>query len=370
MRSPPDSKVLPQKIRPLPKESVYTGRLSRACVYCGQGRKLVLFATGICGRQCFYCPLSSEKKDKDVVYANEARAKGNGNAEITREARLIGAAGTGITGGDPLAVPERTTRFIRLLKKRFGRRHHIHLYTSTPDIRIIRALARTGLDEIRFHPPPAAWKRLEKTQYFGAIAEAKALGMVCGVEVPAIPGEGAALAALAQSAEAAGADYLNLNELEFSETNAKALLARGFSVKDTVSSGVRGSRELAMKILKMHRGKMPLHYCSSSYKDGMQLRKRLLRRAKSVARPWDVVTKEGLLVKGIIACDQPSTLRSALIKTLGVPARLVNANRKRKRVEIAPWVLQEIAPQIAEPAYIVEEYPTADALEVEREALN
>ena len=41
----------------------------------------------------------------------------------------------------------------------------------------------------------------------------------------------------------------------------------------------------------------------------------------------------------------------------------------RGRLEIAPWVLEEIAPHLGRPAYIVEEYPTADALEVERTPL-
>jgi pyruvate formate-lyase activating enzyme-like uncharacterized protein len=41
----------------------------------------------------------------------------------------------------------------------------------------------------------------------------------------------------------------------------------------------------------------------------------------------------------------------------------------RGRLEIAPWVLQEIAPRLGRPSFIVEEYPTADALEVERTPL-
>ena len=38
----------------------------------------------------------------------------------------------------------------------------------------------------------------------------------------------------------------------------------------------------------------------------------------------------------------------------------------RRRIEIAPWVLEEIAPSLGRPSFVVEEYPTADGLEVER----
>jgi pyruvate formate-lyase activating enzyme-like uncharacterized protein len=52
-----------------------------------------------------------------------------------------------------------------------------------------------------------------------------------------------------------------------------------------------------------------------------------------------------------------------------VPRDLLAAVPGRKRVEIAPWVLEEIAAELPWPSYVVEEYPTADALEVERQRL-
>jgi len=49
--------------------------LSEGCRLCYKGTKMVLFVTGICGKNCFYCPVSEERKEKDVVFANEKRVE-------------------------------------------------------------------------------------------------------------------------------------------------------------------------------------------------------------------------------------------------------------------------------------------------------
>ncbi len=34
---------------------------------------MVLFVTGRCNTGCYYCPVSFEKKGRDVIYANELK---------------------------------------------------------------------------------------------------------------------------------------------------------------------------------------------------------------------------------------------------------------------------------------------------------
>lgn len=352
-----------KKIKKWPKDSAYTGRLPRGCVICEKGAKMVLLVTGECASRCFYCPLSKEKKGKNVFYANERKI--NRVEESLEEARLMDALGTGITGGDPLESIDRTVESIEALKKRFGRSHHVHLYTSLSDKRKIERLARAGLDEIRFHPPMRLWKSLGKTPFADAIRYAKRKGLVAGLELPVIPSRIDDIVSAIAFADAVGADFVNLNELEFSETNWRSLRSMGLDVKDDISSAVKGSQDIAYDLLKLDT-RVPLHYCSAAFKDGIQLRRRLLRRAKNVRMPHEVLTKDGTFLKGIIETDDFASVAAYIMNRYGVPGRLIWNNNKMKRLEIAPWVLEEIANELEHPSFIIEEYPTADRLEVER----
>jgi pyruvate formate-lyase activating enzyme-like uncharacterized protein len=345
------------------KGSAHTGRLPRGCVLCEKGAKMVLLVTGKCDKRCFYCPLSSEKRGKDVFFANERSI--TDTEGMLSEAHDMDALGTGITGGDPFLEVDRTVESIKALKSEFGKTHHIHLYTSQTDAKKIAKAAKAGLDEIRFHPPLALWGRLDKSPYAKAVAASKKQGLDVGLELPVILGRGKDLVGAIKFAEEAGLDFVNLNELEFSETNWRALRKLEFDVKDDISSGVMGSQRLALDLLRLD-ADVPMHYCSASFKDGVQLRRRIMRRAKIVKRPFEVLTKDGTFLKGIIETDEFSMTAAHILKKFNVPGNLICANTKKNRLEIAPWVLEEIAGELDLPSYIIEEYPTADRLEVER----
>lgn len=350
------------KVEPMEAGSAYTGRLPRGCVLCRQGTKMVLLVSGRCSTGCFYCPLSLEKRGKDVVYANELKARND--EDVIKEAKMIGAQGTGVTGGDPVTSLDRTVHFIKLLKKTFGKRHHIHLYTSSLDTSAFRALEDAGLDELRLHPPMEAWGRLEGS---GIADFKKSSRMKIGMEVPAIPGQEGELQRLVQYAQDAGLDFVNLNELEFSEGNWEELKERGMEVRDDVSSAVLGSEATALAVVEGGHT-IPVHYCSSSFKDSVQLRKRIKRRALRVALPSDMITDEGTLLKGVV--EGPMDEIMALLRDEhGVPEGLFRKDVEKERVEVAPWVLKELAPLLPYESFLVEEYPTADRLEVEREPL-
>ena len=109
------------KINDWLNDSKFIGSLSPACMMCSKGSKMVLFVTGVCYFDCFYCPLSFEKGGKDRIFADEWELSDENDTEkIIQEAKYIKATGAGITGGDPLLVWKRTKKYISLLKDEFG----------------------------------------------------------------------------------------------------------------------------------------------------------------------------------------------------------------------------------------------------------
>ncbi len=346
-----------RKIRQTKAGSLLVGEMPHGCRLCVKGAKLVLFVTGLCDRGCFYCPLSEKRKNKDVVYANERPVRRW--ADVLREAREMNALGTGLTGGSPTLRFRRLLRFIKLLKKEFGREHHVHLYCCADlPMSKLEALRRAGLDEIRFH-----------TWTIEPVERALKAGLNAGVELPAIPKTEKRLIEYLGRLDSIGCRFANLNELEFSETNARALLERGFQLKSETSMAVRGSERTAKRVLEWASTHvdMSVHYCPSRLKDAVQLKNRLIRKALHIAKPHEEITEEGLLFKGVIEGLSLSQLRSTrqrLIRRYSLSPKDVYVDFQKRRLEIH-WRLAEKLSKL-EPSLrfaLVEEYPTFDRLE-------
>lgn len=343
--------------------SACNGGLAKGCEHCIEGSKMVLFISGRCNTGCFYCPVSFEKKGKDVIYANEMRV--SDRSEIIAEAESMDATGTGITGGDPLLCIDRTINAIRMLKEHFGKEHHIHLYTSTMDVEKVSRLIDAGLDEIRFHPRTEDWSDMRRTP----LSEIVKMDIDVGIEVPALPDHEDALSSLIAYAGSIGIKFINLNELEFSESNWDMMGEMGYELKDETSAAILGSEQTAMRMLERYPD-IPIHFCSSAFKDGVQLRNRLIRRANHIAKEYDVVTEDGTILKGLIYADDLDAACGYMKGEYDVPDELILIDRERNRIEIASWIVEELADEIPFKCYITEEYPTADRLEVERIPLN
>jgi pyruvate formate-lyase activating enzyme-like uncharacterized protein len=360
-------------------ESSYIEPLSPACSMCAKGAKLVLLVTGMCPVSCFYCPISFKKGGKDRIFADEWELNNEDDVEkILKEAQYIDAEGAGITGGDPLVVWQRVHTYISLLKDTFGSAFHLHLYTSgARKTEHIPDLVAAGLDEIRFHPPPSQWKTMENSPLAKGILMALQTSADVALEIPTIPGMTKDILSLIHWADSVGLNWINLNELEFSERNAERLQRRGFDVKDDISAAVKGSEETATAVLTQISGEdlaIGVHYCSSSFKDGIQLKNRITRRAHHVAQPYEVITEEGTLLKGIVESKDltPTQLLVYLQKTYHIAPEKIHLNEEKKRVEMDVLLLDVIARKETTyhlSCYLIEEYPTADRLEVERTPL-
>jgi pyruvate formate-lyase activating enzyme-like uncharacterized protein len=364
------------------------------CQYCIKGEKLVLFITGVCGENCFYCPVSENRKENDVIYANERKI--NSIEEAIDEAHLCGSKGVGITGGNPLLKIERTCEYLRALKKEFkDSNFHAHLYTTPTflDENKLKMLKEAGLDEIRLHPTKFfnkyGKKDFDSDEFKNYMDDFLNKLKLCmdyikdvGVEIPSIPNYEEEIIYLAEELNEIGVKFLNINELEYSETNYVILKQKGFTEKNDFSSEILGSEETAQKVIKYFREKnenesnkfkLIIHYCPSALKDGIQMKNRLINRAKNIAKDYDIITDEGLILRGIISFKDLDDIDEVIdiLEYNEIPYETIDNN-----LYLSPYILEELIDELKKinydikfSAYISERYPTSDGLEVERTPL-
>ena len=322
----------------------YYSYLTEGCKLCRRGAKLVLFITGLCNNSCFYCPISLEKKGKDVIFANEREIKSFSDFE--EELNLMDAKGIAITGGEPLLKLERVLDFLKFSN---ALDLHSHLYTSIPAKKHVIERLSKYLDEIRFHPPELKSVNL----YEEPLKVAKKLGIESGFEIPAIKYDKNIVEILNKNDA-----FLNLNELECSPTNYEALIGRNFKVKDYYVD--------CSKIAKKYKVVKKFHYCTARFKDSVQFRRRLIRMAKNLAKMHGVyeVTKDGTLICGFIEGDAEK------IKVL---KKILRENNYKfvevdNGIEVSMTAVEKLGEYLKAEGLkisVIEKYPTSNRIVVE-----
>ena len=286
------------------------GNLAKGCELCVKGEKLVLYITGLCPRRCWYCPLSERRKNKDVVFINEWESSSLN--DLKREVELCQSKGAGITGGDPLSKLDRTITYIKFMKENFGEGFHIHLYTSFDLVtkENLSLLYNAGLDEIRFHADLDTRNENISGQFetssnsddklWGKVDIANEFKWDVGVEIPAIPDKLSQIKKVCDFFDKK-ISFLNLNEFEISDLNSDEMYSHGFDTKSDISHGISGSEEMSDEILEYCLNKsFNVHFCTGTLKDKVQMQNRFKLRAESVKTKFDVVSDEGLLIRGVI----------------------------------------------------------------------
>jgi pyruvate formate-lyase activating enzyme-like uncharacterized protein len=363
-----------RETREIEGDSLLVGELPLGCKLCTKGSKMVLFVTGLCDSSCYYCPISQDKSGQDVIFADEMPV--TDESDILFEAKAIKSEGAGISGGDPLCDLDRTLNYIRLLKQEYGPNYHLHLYTSQNDVSedVLRSLHEAGLDEIRFHPQTNDWSGIQR---------AIEMDVLVGLEVPAIPGKQEDLKKIAKRAEEMGVSFLNINELEASETNFDRLVSMGMRLTNMESASIEGSASTAREFLEWSEDglqNLSVHFCSARFKDSIQMRRRLERRLEQTIRNFEERDEQDpLLIVGVIRAvhghqlehEQLALIHTTLQNQFDVPTDLMNIDEIRNRVEVAPWVIEEISKQLREILVDMKdieigisfEYPTWDRLQ-------
>lgn len=273
--------------------------LCKGCKYCLYGLKSVLFITGLCEQHCYYCPVSSERFGKDVMYINDKLVK-NLEEDILEELDKCFSNGIAITGGEPLLVIDRVVKISHLLKREYGSNFHIHMYIHVSSLREenLKKLLSSEIDEIRVHAISLS-QVMSKVDLLHIIKDSN---IELGLEIPAIPGlESEIVNVIEYLCSNSLISFLNINELDVSSRNESEFLKRKF--KFTSYGSVDGSLKAGLKIAEIVYRKyswLKINVCSTRSKDQIQISSRLFRRNLRVSQYYDLVNDDGTLGRVII----------------------------------------------------------------------
>ncbi len=263
-------------------KSLAWGAISPACARCRTGvRSVSTFLSLACDRSCWFC-FNPNQHDYDRF----RDAPKDWRAELEELHRRLGGLDcVALTGGEPLLFPEEAVAFVRTARA-LAPNAHLRLYTSgaRADAALMGRLAEAGLDEVRFSVKldEDAARQQAVLDLMGAAAAVIPAVMV---EMPVVPGTGAAMERLLADLDARGVRGVNLLELCFPLHNAAAFRERGlklvrepylvpYSYGYAGALPVAGSEELALELMAgaIDRGTgLGLHWCSLENKNTAQI---------------------------------------------------------------------------------------------------
>ena len=330
--------------------SYLSGTLPRGCQLCVKGEKSVLFVTGLCSRNCFYCPLSDLRKNKDVSYANER--KFDDVSQLIKEIKLSNSKGCSLTGGDPLIKLDKTILFAKTLKKEFGKKFHIHIYLSTKlvDEKKLKELSNY-VDEVRFHPnlQNSIDAEIKKISLAKGLWQKKNIG----IELPMFPNQSNQIFKFIKKVSPY-ISFVNFNELEVGEYSEKTMNRKyktnkdGYTVKSSIKSG-----EKLIKRLEKEKLHLNFHLCTAELKNWHQYKNRL---KKHKTFPFSKETQDGTI---IYFSTTDNKIKEKLKK------RDYLEDNLKHQIIINPKKVRNLRNKFS--IKRIEEYPTYDREEVESE---
>jgi len=264
------------------------GPLSPGCELCAQGLWSCLFVNGQCNCRCFYCP--AEQNSVDMPMTNRVSFPDPG--EYVEYLEKFGYRGVGLSGGEPLLTFDTTLRFAAAVKKRFGDRVFVWLYTNGTlvDAAKLTRLADAGVDEIRFDIGATGYDLSKAGLAVGRITTVT-------VEIPAVPEDVPLLKKTIPAMQDMGIDHLNLHQLRVTPYNADKLIERGYSFMPGEKVTVMESELAALELMKFSAQNvgLPVNYCSFVYRHRYQNAAAKVRSAALVTKGHESLTETGII---------------------------------------------------------------------------
>ena len=310
--------------------------LSPGCRICAEGGWSCLFINGRCNCRCFFCPTSQDEIGLPTTNTVDFRTPADYVAYLER----FGFAGASISGGEPLLTPGRSLAFVTAIKRHFGDRMHVWLYTNGTLVHpeILNRLRDAGLDEIRFDIGATGY-RLDKLRL--------AVGVIptVTVEIPAIPEDRERMKSHMVEMRETGVNHLNLHQLRLTPYNFDQLAARNYTFvhgdKVTVLESELTALELLQYSLDQRLG-LPVNYCSFVYKNRYQALASRRRNAAFVGKGFETLTPAGYLraltlLGGTIDIGH----QVERFRAQALPAELWQLSHSKERLSVHPrlWPL-------------------------------
>lgn len=279
--------------------------LSPGCRICTEGGWSCLFISGRCNCDCFYCP--TDQSDLGLPTTNTVAFRHP--ADYVAYLERFGFSGASLSGGEPLLTPGRTLGFLAAVKRHFGDRIHLWLYTNGTLLsdELVLQLRDAGLDEIRFD--------IGATNYdLKALKRASGVFSTLTVEIPAIAEEVPRLKQLLPKLRDCGVQHLNLHQLRLTPYNYPRLQPRNYRYlhgeKVTVLDSELAALELLHHAVTEGTG-LPVNYCSFAYKHRFQARAARQRNASFVNKDFEEITAAGYLRTLTLVGEKTRLVRQA-----------------------------------------------------------
>jgi len=330
--------------------------IPEGCKRCVKGKKLVVFISGICNRNCWYCSLSEKRKNKDIIWINEREIKSIN--EMIKEVKESDADSAGITGGDAFLNFKRTIKYAKALKETFGKKFQIHIYLPTKYItkEKLKKLSKY-VDEVRFHPEFLINENTEKED----IEKIRLASLFwkkynIGIELPMIPEKRREIFNfILKIKDFIG--FVNLNEFELSETNFNLvtnkypLLENGYVIKGSREAGIWILKQAKKQKLKLKN--LKIHLCTAETKNWHQYKNRLLQHK---ILPFGKRTRDGTVIY-LVTNGKLKNNTNGSYYDKGKNRTILSKTTAKKLLNKGTRVFR------------VEEHPTYDRMEVEKEEL-
>ncbi|NOQ28393.1 MAG: radical SAM protein [Bacteroidales bacterium] len=238
--------------------------LSKGCQLCGEGDWSCLFITGKCNAKCFYCPTS---QNIDGIPSTQRTSFDNVDDYI-QYLEYFDFKGASLSGGEPLIVFDRTLNYVKNIKKYFGDKLYLWIYTNgiLGSKEMYNQLANAGLDEIRFDIGASNYN----LKYIKLVKDSIPN---ISVEIPAVPEELEQLKQILPELIEIGVTNLNLHQLRLTNYNAPKLLPKNYTYLHGEQATILESELTALKIIEFvadNNLKIGVNYCAFHFKNRFQ----------------------------------------------------------------------------------------------------